>query len=412
MTYPALRVTSRNDGNQHVENAPAASGVASCSGVILYLVIFLAFLTHVGFAGSRLAVPLFAVDQGASAFVVGTVMSLYAALPAVLALPAGRLLDRLGFKAPLVFGSTGLAVALTLPFLWPSVTTLYFATTLLGVCFMVFQLATQTLTGAIGEPGERARNFAHLSLGYALANFSGPLIAGVLIDHTGHSLTFLALALPLVPVVIVTALGSRWIPDVHAKAASVRGGVLELLRIKELRQTLIASGIVSSAWDVYQFVMPIYGRSLGLTATSIGTVMSAFATAIVMVRVFLPFAVRRIGEAQMLVHAMFVACAAFLLFPLFHSPWPLAAVSFLLGVGCGCGQPLSLTMVYNASPKGRAGEAAGMRITVNQVTHFMIPLFFGAVGSVAGYAPVFLVNGGFLALGGWVSRRYRAGARD
>ena len=377
----------------------------------LYLIITLAFLTHLGFAGSRLAVPLLAVDQGAAAFVVGTVMSLYAALPAVLALPAGRLLDRLGFRLPLVFGSSGLLAALLLPFFWPSVTTLYFATTLLGVCFMVFQLATQTLTGEIGSPAERARNFSLLSLGYALANFSGPLIAGLLIDHAGHGWTFFALAMPLVPVVIVTALGARWIPDVHAKTETARGGFLDLLRIRELRQTLIASGIISSAWDVYQFLMPIYGRSLGLTATAIGTVMSAFAMAIVLVRVFLPFAVRRTGEALMLTYAMFVACAAFLLFPLFDSPWLLAAVSFLLGIGCGCGQPLSLTMVYNASPRGRAGEAAGMRITVNQVTHFMIPLFFGAVGSVAGYATVFLVNGAFLAVGGWVSRRYRLAAR-
>ena len=374
----------------------------------LYLIIFLAFLTHLGFAGSRLAVPLLAVDQGATPFVVGTVMSLYAALPAVLALPAGRLLDRLGFQLPLVFGSVGLVTALLLPFLWPSVTTLYFASTLLGLCFMIFQLATQTLTGAIAAPAERARNFAHLSLGYAVANFSGPLIAGVLIDHAGHAWTFFALAMPLVPVVVVTAMGSRWIPDVHAKSESARGGFLDLLRIRELRQTLIASGIVSSAWDVYQFVMPIYGRSLGLTATAIGAVMSAFAVSIILVRLVLPLAVRRTGEAQMLTYAMYVACAAFLLFPLFHSPWLLAAVSFLLGAGCGVGQPLSLTMVYNASPRGRAGEAAGMRVTVNQVTHFMIPLLFGAMGSAAGYAAVFVVNAGCLAVGGWVSRRYHA----
>lgn len=378
----------------------------------LYLVISLAFLTHLGFAGSRLAVPLLAVDQGAAAFVVGTVMALYAALPAVLALPAGRLLDRLGFRLPLLCGSIGICAALLLPFLWPSVTTLYLATTLLGLSFMTFQLATQTLTGAIAGPADRARNFALLSLGYALANFSGPLIAGVLIDHVGHSWTFFALATPLVPVIVATALGSRWIPDVHARAESAKGGFLDLLRIRDLRQTLIASGIVSSAWDVYQFVMPIYGRSLGLTATAIGAVMSAFAVSIIVVRLVLPFAVRRIGEAQMLTCAMFVACAAFALFPLFHSPWLLAAVSFLLGVGCGVGQPLSLTMVYNASPRGRAGEAAGMRVTVNQVTHFMIPLLFGAMGSVAGYAAVFLVNAGCLAVGGWVSRRYHAASRD
>ena len=45
-----------------------------------------------------------------------------------------------------------------------------------------------------------------MSLGYALANFSGPLIAGVLIDHIGHARTFFALAMPLVPVIVVTAM--------------------------------------------------------------------------------------------------------------------------------------------------------------------------------------------------------------
>src|SRR5687767_8951645 len=50
----------------------------------LYLLILMAFLTHIGFAGSRLAVPLFAVDQGGGPFVVGTIVALYAALPAVL----------------------------------------------------------------------------------------------------------------------------------------------------------------------------------------------------------------------------------------------------------------------------------------------------------------------------------------
>jgi MFS family permease len=374
----------------------------------LYVIILATFLTHVGFAGSRLAVPLFAVDQGATPFIVGTVVALYAALPAVLALPAGRLTDRLGFKIPMLFGSSGVFVGLSMPFLWPSLTTLYFSASLLGLSFMVFQLATQTLTGAIAEPAERARNFSLLSIGLASANFTGPLFAGVLIDHVGHSHTFLVLALPLIGAIAISALGSRWIPDVHARSAALRSGVLDLLKIKELRTTLIASGIVSSAWDVYQFIMPIYGRSLGLSATAIGVVLSAFAVAIIVVRALLPLAVRRTGEAQMLTYAMFVSCAAFGLFPLFQSALPLAAVSFLLGVGCGVGQPLSLTLVYNASPKGRAGEAAGMRITVNQVTHFAIPLVFGAIGSVAGYAAAFLANAGCLAIGGYLSRRFNA----
>jgi MFS family permease len=366
----------------------------------------MAFFTHIGFAGSRLAVPLFAVDQGAGPFVVGTIVALYAALPTVLALPMGRMADRIGYKLPLLCGASGIFVALLLPWLFPSVTTLYFVASLLGISFMTFQLSIQTLVGAIAGPEARARNFSLLSLGYASANFGGPLIGGVLIDNIGHARTFAVLALALLPAIAMAAMSSRWIPNVHAKSAAVKGGLFELLKIKSLRHTLIASGIVSSAWDVYQFFMPIYGHSLGMSATAIGSVLSAFAIAIIVVRALLPFAVKRLGESQTLTYAMFVACAAFCLFPLFGSAWPLAAVSFLLGIGAGVGQPLSMTMVFNASPRGREGEAAGMRITVNQVAHFVIPLFFGAVGSTVGYAAVFLTNAGFLMAGGVISKKY------
>lgn len=78
----------------------------------IYIIVLLAFLTHVGFAGSRLAVPLFAVDQGATPFVVGTIVALYALFPAVLALAAGRMTDRFGFKIPMLFGTGGVCVAL------------------------------------------------------------------------------------------------------------------------------------------------------------------------------------------------------------------------------------------------------------------------------------------------------------
>ena len=374
--------------------------------VTLYLLILMAFLTHIGFAGSRLAVPLFAVDQGAGPFVVGTIVALYAALPAVLALPMGRMADRIGYKLPLLLGACGIFVSLILPWLWPSMKTLYVVATLIGMSFMTFQLSIQTLVGAITGPEGRARSFSLLSLGYASANLSGPLLAGVLIDNVGHARTFALLAIPLIPAIVLAATSKRWIPQVHAKAAAVKSGLFDLLRIPGLRNTLIASGIVSSAWDVYQFFMPIYGHSLGMSATATGLVLSAFAVAIILVRILVPFAVRRVGETRLLTYAMFVACAAFCLFPLFSNPWALAAVSFLLGVGAGVGQPLSMTLVFNASPRGREGEAAGMRITVNQIAHFAIPLFFGAVGSTVGYAAVFLTNASFLLAGGYISKRY------
>lgn len=374
----------------------------------MLIIVLMTFLAHLGFAGSRIVVALFAVDQGATPFVVGTVVSLYAAIPVVLALPAGRMTDRLGYRIPILIGTCGICAALLSAYFWPTLTTLYFTASLLGVSFMTFQIATQTLVGAMSGPAQRANNFNLVSLGFASANFAGPLVAGVLIDHIGSTRTFLALSVPLVPAIIIAALGARWMPDVHAKAESHTGGSLDLLRIRPLRNAMIASAIVSSAWDLYQFFMPIYGRAHGLSATQIGLVLSAFAVSIIVVRVVLPFGLKRASPAQLQTYAMFVACAAYCLFPLTHTVWTMAIASFILGLGCGCGQPLSLTLVFNASPPGRTGEAAGLRITANQAMHFVVPLVFGALGSVAGMTAVFLTNSGFLALGGAVSRRNHA----
>jgi MFS family permease len=376
--------------------------------VAIHLLVTLTVLTHLGFAGSRLAVPLLAVDEGASAFLVGSIVALYALFPTVLALPAGRMADRMGFRIPLISGTAAILVALLVPFLSPTLPALYFSAAVLGLGFMAFQLATQTLAGAIAAPAERTRNFSLVSLAYALGNFGGPLIAGALIDTIGYAYTFLALAVPLVPATALAVTSRRWLKSVHVKSESAHGGALDLLKIAPLRNTLIAGGIVATAWDVYQFVMPLYGRAIGLSATAIGIIMSAFGISIILVRIVLPSIVRRTGEAQMLTYAMFIACAAFFLFPFFQNPWPLAAASFLLGIGCGCGQPLSMSLVYNAAPRGRIGEATGLRLTVNQVTHLIVPLLFGGLGSAAGYTVVFLTNAGFLVAGGYLGLRTHA----
>ena len=59
-------------------------------------VILLTVLSHTGFVGSRMVVSLYALNQQASPFTVGALLSLYALLPMLLAVAAGRLIDRVG----------------------------------------------------------------------------------------------------------------------------------------------------------------------------------------------------------------------------------------------------------------------------------------------------------------------------
>jgi hypothetical protein len=69
---------------------------------------------------------------------------------------------------------------------------------------------------------------------------------------------------------------------------------------------------------------------------------------------------------------------------------------------------MSMSLIYSLAPEGRASEAAGLRVTVNNFTHLVIPLVFGSLGTAFGYAPVWLANSALLGVGGWLVRRTRS----
>ena len=168
---------------------------------------------------------------------------------------------------------------------------------------------------------------------------------------------------------------------------------------------MLVSGLVVAGVDLYSFYMPIYGHSIGLSATMIGVVLGAFATATFVVRTTLPLLVRRWGDDRVMTASMILAGLTFLLFPFVHQFVVLLLLSFVLGLGLGVGQPLSLIMTYNRAPAGRAGEALGLRFSVVNLTHMAIPLAFGTIGSALGLITVFLANSALMLGAGYAHHR-------
>ncbi|MEO6927935.1 MAG: MFS transporter, partial [Casimicrobiaceae bacterium] len=106
----------------------------------LYALIALCIANHMVLVGARIAMTLSALAQGAGAGDVGLLLALFALLPMLGGVAAGRWSDRVGVRRPMQVGSVLLAVATTLPCaiggLWP----LYVAAPLIGIAFTVFQV--------------------------------------------------------------------------------------------------------------------------------------------------------------------------------------------------------------------------------------------------------------------------------
>jgi len=369
----------------------------------IYLIVVSCVLVHAGFAGAKVALPLHALQLGVDPFSVGVMMALLALCPMLIALYVGRLVDRLGPRVPMQFGSIGVAVALLVPFFFPGVIALIVMALAVGTAFQFFFVPTQGITGALGGPEHRARNYSLLAIGFSIASFLGPLIAGFSIDYLGYRQAYVMLAAPALAAVVLLWFKGGLLPKAAVTAGdkAQKTSSFDLLRIGRLRDAIVASGLISIAWDLYLFYFPIYGNSIGLSASVIGMVISTFALAVFAIRVALPSLARRWTEFEILLYAIGFAGLVFVLFPFLQNPFLLAAASFLLGLGCGVGQPMSMSLIYGLSPAGRASEGAGLRVTFNHFTHLVVPIAFGGIGTLFGFAPVFVSCSAILIGGSW-----------
>ena len=173
--------------------------------------------------------------------------------------------------------------------IWSGTGVLFAATSLVGVSFMLFQVSVQNATGEMGPPGERAQNFSLLALGYSISGFCGPLAAGLSIDSLGFGTTFIGFALlPVLPALILTRRALVLPGRQRGQPQAPPGGIAQLMRNPQLKRVFIVNALLSMAWDLHTFFIPIYGATIGLSASRIGVILASFAAATFAVRLMMP----------------------------------------------------------------------------------------------------------------------------
>ena len=382
------------------------------------LLVALTVLNHTAFAGSRVAVSLGALELGASPFAIGLLLSFYGLLPMFLSVPAGRWIDRVGMRVPMLAGTGLLAFGVAVPFLTWDIGAMYLASVTIGLGMMAYYLAAQKAAGMIGGDEARTANFSLMALGFSMSGFLGPTSAGVAIDLIGHRWTFALLAAAALATlaVLLRASLARELPAPGPQVAGPEAPptrLMDLLGTPELRRLYLSVVVLSSAWDVHQFLVPLYGASLGISASKIGLVLGAFSVATFIVRLTLPWLAGRVGDWPLVLGAMAVAALVYLAYPVFPVLSTMLALSFLLGLGLGVAQPMMMAVLHRASPPDRIGEAAGLRMTLINGTQTFLPTAFGAFGAAFGLSAIFwgmalLIAGG----GAHVWRGLRQEARD
>ena len=162
---------------------------------------------------------------------------------------------------------------------------------------------------------------------------------------------------------------------------------------------LFVNWLQAIAWDVHTFVLPILGHERGMSASTIGALLGAFAIAAAGVRMALPLIAEKLPEWKVMYGATLLAACALMVYPLMPGALTMGVCSVVLGVALGAVQPMVLSLLHQVAPPQRQGEAMALRVMTINFSSFLMPMLFGSIGAVTGVAGLFWLVCGALALG-------------
>jgi MFS family permease len=378
---------------------------------ILSLVTLLYWITS---QGIRPFLPIRLQDLGASDFVIGLAVAAYALVGLLLAIPSGRLLDRLSQRRLLVAAMAGLAVTTALLPLLRSVVLLSLGMLINGLFAMWVWLLLQSMISSAGEGTGRRNQMALFSLTWGIGLAAGPSLGAVLYDQ----LDFIGLCVILGTVTLVgaaVAVGSPPVTPPGAKDGEVppEDAGIRAAMSRALENPILVSVLISSFINLFVLSMrisfyPVYLERAGVTITQIGLLLSVIGISSLAVRTVLPAVERRFGTLRVLIASTWLAIIGAASIPLTTHFAVLTVGALLIGVGLGANPPITVNLIAEHSDARDRGLAVGLRMVANRSGQVAQPLVFGGLAGAFGLGLAFPVSGALLAgLTVWMAIRLR-----
>ena len=157
--------------------------------------------------------------------------------------------------------------------------------------------------------------------------------------------------------------------------------------------------------DVHTFAVPVLGFERGYKAATIGLILGTFTLSVTLVRMAIPWLAHRLSETTVLRAAMAATGVVFALYPLAPNALAMGGLAALLGITLGSVQPMVMSMLHHLTPDNRHGEALAFRSMAINMSSTLMPLLFGATGTLVGAGVLFWVVGAAVAGGSWLARR-------
>ena len=198
-----------------------------------------AFCVALGFGIVAPAIPIFAQGFDVSAFWASAVISAFALMRLVGALPAGWLVDRAGERTTLIVGLSIVAVSSAFAGLSTSFVQLIVLRGVGGLGSAMFTVSALALLLRVAAPEQRGRAAAVFQGGFLLGGIVGPFFGGLVLGISIRLPFFVyAATLGAAVVVVIVTLSRTHLLDAPSKADGTADEPDESARWRQLRAAL------------------------------------------------------------------------------------------------------------------------------------------------------------------------------
>jgi MFS family permease len=347
-----------------------------------------------------------ALELGIPTMWLGVLSASFALAPLLLAIPAGRLVDRFGERGIMIVGGFLMLLSgVTFVALGGAVQGLVIGSVLLGTGHLGCVIGQQALVANSAPAGRYDSAFGRYTFAASLGQAIGPALitgfgAGQSIPHTGP---IFAGACGLAIALIALAIGIRSSKR-SPRADAVIGGVRTLLGLPGLVRALLTSCIVLAAVDITLVYLPALGTERGLNSGTVAILLSIRAAASMGSRLFLGVMAKAIGRRRLLTGSTTAAALALVVTPLPVPVWAIGAALVIVGFGLGTGQPLTMSWLAESTPPGMRGQAMSLRLVGNRTGQVAVPSVAGLLAAGSGASGVLWATAAALAWVGIAAR--------
>ncbi|HET8539716.1 MAG TPA: MFS transporter [Anaeromyxobacter sp.] len=377
----------------------------------LLILVVIVFVDLLGFGMVIPVMPLYAERLGASDAWVGLLSAGYSLMQFVFAPIWGRLSDRVG-RRPMLLASTAMtALAFALYGAAASFGALLAARLFAGAATANIGIA-RAFVADVTAPEDRATGMGYLGAAFGLGFVLGPVMGGVLSQHSLSLPPYVAAALAAVNAIaayfVLPEPEERSVRD--AARRSRFGAFFAEMRRPGIRRVIWVFGLTVLAFSALETTYPLLvTKRYGLDLEHANYLFAYIGVLVVVVQggLIRPLT-RRFGEKTLLVAGIVLQALAFVTIPFAGTTLGLVVATAPLAVGAGLAQPSISSLLSRFAPADEQGGTLGIGESAGAVGRVL-----GPIGGTWTFTTIsvwfpYVVGAGLMAVSALVGASLRA----